>query len=169
MLDGLQSTTQASLNRYAAKSTLADKITIENCVFSHLRNAFSFADEKENKGYYSVEKIAITNNRFLKGDGILLDLYRGGSDESTLGPDLNFSNNTITNYNSPKGSALLQLTGVQKTKIQNNSFNNCNFSASIISYKDVVRATHILKRNKFVHSGSVEKNAFVVDEGNLIQ
>lgn len=154
---------------YAAKSTLADSITIENCVFSNLKSAFSFADEKGNKGYYNVEKIAITNNRFLNGDGVLLDLYRGGSDESTLGPNLHFLNNVVKNYNSPKGAALLQLTGVQKTKIENNSFSSCNFSASIISYKDVVRATHILKKNKFIHSGSLNTNDFVVQADNFIQ
>jgi poly(beta-D-mannuronate) lyase len=154
---------------YASKSTLADSVLINNCSLSNLANGFSFADEKENKGYYNVEKIKITNSKFAGTNGILLNLYRGGSDESTLGPDLLFFNNVLSNCNTEKGGSLINLTGVQKSKVENNSFNNCNSSSSVISYKDSSRALHILRNNKIFHSGSVHKNSFVTGDKNVIQ
>ena len=42
-------------------------------------------------GIYNAEKIRLINNRIIKHGGIVLDLYRGGVDESTLGPDLIFT------------------------------------------------------------------------------
>lgn len=154
---------------YGHKSTLADSIVIKNCSFSNLNNSFSFADEKENKGYYNVEKIKIANSQFANANGILLNLYRGGSDESTLGPDLIFSNNVLSNCNTEKGESLINFTGVQKSRVVKNSFRNCNFSSQVISYKDSSRATHILANNRFEHSGSIVKNAFVFDDRNAIQ
>ena len=154
---------------YGHKSTLADSIVIKNCSFSNLNNGFSCADEKENKGYYNVEKIKIANSQFANGNGILLNLYRGGSDESTLGPGLAFSNNVLSNCNTEKGGSLINLTGVQKSKVENNLFSNCNSSSSVVSYKDTSRATHILLNNKFDHSGIIERNVFVEDRGNLFK
>ena len=151
---------------YACKSTLADSIIIQDCIFNNIRNGFVLSDEKDNKGYYNVEKIRVTNNQFINGDGVLLDLYRGGSDESTLGPNLAFSANTINNYNSTNNDALIQLTGVQKTRITGNVFKNSNASKPLIIYKDNVRASHYLSHNTFIHSGSLLKNNFVTEGEN---
>ena len=77
------------------KATLADSIIISNSSFSDLAGGFALADEKENKGYYNVEKMVVTNCRFTGGKGVLLNVYRGGNDESTLGPKLKFNNPTL--------------------------------------------------------------------------
>lgn len=149
---------------YAHKSTLADSIIIQNCSFNNIRDGFLLADENDDKGYYNAEKIKIINNQFVDGKGILFDLYRGGSDESTLGPDLFFADNKIENYSTTNSDALIQLTGVQKTRVEGNLFDNCNVSKPLIFYKDKVRAAHYLNHNTFIHSGSLGKNNFVTEE-----
>jgi poly(beta-D-mannuronate) lyase len=154
---------------YAHKSTFGDSIIIENSSFSALANGFMLADEKDDKGYYNAEKIRIVNNRFTGGAGFLLQLYRGGNDESTMGPDLAFRNNQVSNYNTVTADPLIQLTGVQKTNITGNTLSNSNGSKTAILYKDTVRAVHYLANNLFSHSGSVQKNDFVTEQKNTFQ
>lgn len=145
----------------ASKSTIADSIVIENSYFENLHNGIVMADEKDNKGYYNAEKIRITDNQFLGGNGVLLNIYRGGNDESTLGPNLIVENNSIKNYNTTDNQALIQLTGVQRTRIVNNTIANSNTGKTLILYKDTVRAKHYLGKNRVSNSGSIEKNSFV--------
>jgi poly(beta-D-mannuronate) lyase len=154
---------------HASKSTLADSIVVYNCSFDGIKNGFSIAEEKENKGYYNAEKICIVNCKFKNGKGFLMDVYRGGSDESTLGPDLIFAGNNILNYATVSGEPLIKFTGVQKTKIENNSFTDCNTSATVLAYQDSSRARHSLKANRFIHSGAIRKNSFVSEAANQIK
>jgi poly(beta-D-mannuronate) lyase len=166
----MERTTFTNLSRisaflYANKSVIADSIVIRNCAFENLQNGFLLSDEKDNKGYYNAEKITIVNNVFTKGNGYLLNVYRGGNDESTLGPDLNFSGNTIENYSNATGAVIL-FTGVQKTWVAKNVFRNCNYGSVFLKYLDFVRARHLLENNIFSSSGEVEKNAFVQERNN---
>ena len=79
---------------------MADSIVINNNSFINNNcNFFSMKDEEENKGYYNAEKIIIRHNNFNSQNGTLLNVYRGGSDESTLGPNLTFSHNKLSNCN----------------------------------------------------------------------
>jgi poly(beta-D-mannuronate) lyase len=148
----------------ARASTLADSIVVQQCRFDHINNGFLLAAEKDDKGYYSAEQIRFTGNQFANGHGMLLDLYRGGKDESTLGPQLLFANNHITNYNTSNQGPLVQLMGVQKTAITGNQFSHCNAAGPLIVYKDIVRAMHYLSHNNFSGCGTVEKNNFVTSE-----
>jgi poly(beta-D-mannuronate) lyase len=122
-------------------------------------------EEKDNKGYYNAEKIVISNNSITNLQGLLLAIYRGGNDESTMGPDLMFSNNRIKDSNSGSTTPLISLYGVQKSLLEKNQFSNCNPGMILITYEDVVRALHRLKNNQFSNSGSVRKNGFVREEG----
>lgn len=154
---------------YAFASTVADKIVVDKCSFQLNKvDGFILNSEKDDKGYYNAEKITITKNIFADQQGTLLDIYRGGTDESTLGPDLNVAENSFSNCNSEKDIPLIRLTGVQKTRLFFNSFTGCNEQKILISYTDTVRARHILSRNIISHSGTVQTNNFVVNENNTI-
>jgi poly(beta-D-mannuronate) lyase len=153
---------------YAFKYMIADSVTINNNSFINNNcNFFLMNDEKEDKGYYNAEKIFIGHNNFRSQTGTLLNIYRGGSDESTLGPSLTFSHNKLSNCSS--ADALITLTGVQVSTIFSNSFSNCNPSSTLISYKDLVRARHSLERNILSNSGKIEKNVFVTEKSNTIK
>lgn len=153
---------------YAFKYMIADSIAINNNSFvNNSCSFFSMNEEKDDKGYYNAEKIFITHNNFGSQTGTLLNIYRGGSDESTLGPDLTFSHNKLSKCISP--DPLITLTGVQSTNIFSNNFSNCNPSLTLISYKDIVRARHHLERNTLTNSGKIETNIFVTEMSNTIK
>jgi len=153
---------------HAFKSMMADSIVLNNNTFiNNSCNFFFMNDEKEDKGYYNAEKIIIRHNNFNSQNGTLLNVYRGGSDESTLGPNLSFSHNKFSNCNG--GDPLIILTGVQVSNIFSNNFSSCNPSSTLIFYKDLVRAKHNLERNTLTNSGKIEKNVFVTEAGNTIR
>jgi poly(beta-D-mannuronate) lyase len=153
---------------YAFKYMIADSITIHNNSFiNNSCNFFLMNEEKEDKGYYNAEKIFIGHNNFSSQTGTLLNIYRGGSDESTLGPNLIFSHNKLSKCNGDE--PLITLTGVQVTNIFSNNFSNCNPSSTLLRYKDTVRASHSFDRNTLISSGKIEKNVFVTEKSNTIK
>jgi len=153
---------------YAFKYMIADSITINNNSFiNNSCNFFFMNEEKEDKGYYNAEKILIGHNNFSSQTGMLLNIYRGGIDESTLGPNLTFSHNKLNNCNAD--NPLITLTGVQVSNIFTNNFYNCNSSSTLIFYKDLVRARHNFQRNILSNSGKIDKNVFVDEKSNMIK
>ena len=135
---------------------IADSIIIRNNTFTDNNcNFFIMNDEKEDKGYYNAEKIFIGHNSFISHTGSLIDIYRGGNDESTLGPNLSFSHNKLTNCITSTSNALIKLTGVQVSNIFSNNFSDCNSSHGLILYKDIVRARHTLEKNKLTRSSGI--------------
>jgi len=153
---------------YSYKSSIADSVIIQASSFYDCKTNFLImADEKEDKGYYNIEKIVIAHNSFNKLAGTMLNIYRGGSDESTLGPNLTFSHNKLRNCSD--ADPLITLTGVQVSNIFSNSFSECNPSSTLILYKDLVRARHNLERNTLIKSGKIETNIFVTEKSNTIK
>ncbi|HEY6505076.1 MAG TPA: polysaccharide lyase 6 family protein [Chitinophagaceae bacterium] len=155
---------------YAYKSSLADSIIIRKSSFTNCTGHFiTMSEEKEDRGYYNAEKIFIGHNNFDRIDGTFLNIYRGGSDESTLGPHLVFSHNKIKNCNSAENSPLISLTGVQVTEIFSNNFSGCNAGSTLILYKDLVRAKHSFERNTLSGSGKPGTNKYVTEKDNMIR
>jgi poly(beta-D-mannuronate) lyase len=147
---------------FSYKSTVADSIIFQNNVFSNNNaNIIMMAEEKDDKGYYNAEKISIFGNEFTANNGVLLNVYRGGNDESTMGPNLAFEKNRIENCNSRDANPLISFTGVQVTKLLGNTFKNANIQGAVVSYKDIVRSRHLLEGNSFTNSGKIAENAFV--------
>jgi poly(beta-D-mannuronate) lyase len=166
----------------AYKSMVADSIVVRKCSFSNNNtNGFMLNNETDNKGYYNAEKIFFANNEFSVLKGSLLSVYRGGSDESTLGPQLLFTKNILKDCTTPDtASAVIQLTGVQQTNIASNYFTNCNppsyntatkiqATGKLIHYTDFVRANHIFHNNSIINSGAVHVNKFVNDKENTFK
>ena len=148
---------------------VADSIVITNSDFTDLDVHFFRMDrEKDDKGYYNAEKIIIRNNNFDRIKGSLAVIYRGGNDESTLGPKLFIEQNKI-NRAGIDGDAVIDLTGVQVSQIHSNRFSGSNQQGILIRYKDIVRARHSLKNNFIDKSGSIEKNQFLTEKENIIK
>ena len=147
---------------------IADSIIISNNLFAcNQCNMVSMTQEKDDKGYYNAEKIIISNNKISNNTGTLLNIYRGGNDESTLGPNLTFSHNKIDKCNTADGSTLITLTGVQVSQFVSNIFTSSNSNGSLFYFKDIVRAKHLVEKNVFDRSGSITKNQFVAEKGNV--
>jgi poly(beta-D-mannuronate) lyase len=155
---------------YVYKSSVADSIIMNNCHFeNNAINLLVLNNEKDNKGYYNAEKIRLVKNAFINNKGFILDIYRGGNDESTLGPDLLLEENSFENCNTENEAPLLSLTGVQQSTLFFNSFIECNPGKTLILFKDIVRARHLLSRNVVTASGTIRTNQFVTEDKNSIQ
>jgi len=106
----------------------AQSIDIENNSFDNITgDIFRLHKETDDLGIYNAEYVNIHNNTFTNIAGAVVHLYRGGSDESTFGPHLLFTNNTTNNVGNGKrnkSKTALALHGVQVTNIYGNSFNN---------------------------------------------
>ena len=145
----------------APKYSILDEVNIYGCHFiNNICDIFTFNKETDNVGYYNVEHLRIGNCSFVN-KGSILNLYRGGKDESTMGPNLLFTDNKLENCTND--SSLINLFGVQVSTITHNEFKNCNPNKTIISYGDNVRARHLLENNSFTNSGTIKKDKFVVD------
>ena len=147
---------------------VADSIVIYHSTFENNEtDGFMMTEEKDNKGYYNAENILISRNAFIGQQGQLLNIYRGGNDESTLGPRLVFSSNHVVNGST--NQPFISFTGVQYTHLVDNIFTNCNPGGVLIKYIDIVRARHMLEINKIDNSGSIEKNQFFTEKNNTIK
>ena len=111
-----------------AKSTLADRITLENVEVENISGSvFNFAAETDDFGRYNAEYITIYNSRFTDVQGPLAALYRGGRDESTFGPHFEMRSSSMTNVGNGGRNAKgvsLWLHGVQDTDILDNEISN---------------------------------------------
>ena len=147
----------------APKSSYLDNITIQNCAFENNKaTLLSLKDEDDNKGYYNAEKIVVANNSFINHTGPLAVIYRGGNDESTMGPIFSFSSNKIVNCSA--NEPLIGLFGVQQSNINNNMFTASNKSGNIIAYTDNTKAFHYQKNNSVNSSGTIQENKFVINQ-----
>ena len=108
--------------------SFASYILVENNRFSNISgDLFRLNKEIDDLGIYNTEYLTIRNNELLDIKGSLVNLYRGGSDESTFGPHLLFQGNIITNASLGKrnqSKASLRLHGVQVTSVKDNVFSN---------------------------------------------
>jgi poly(beta-D-mannuronate) lyase len=146
----------------APKSSYLDNITIQNSVFENNKGTLlSLKDEDDNKGYYNAERIVVTSNSFVNHAGQMAIIYRGGNDESTMGPIFSFSANKIVNCTS--NGALIELFGVQQSNIYNNQFSSANKGGKIIAYTDNTKAFHYQKNNSATESGTIQENKFVIN------
>ncbi|MBC7948081.1 MAG: hypothetical protein H7Y42_09405 [Chitinophagaceae bacterium] len=148
---------------FAYKSMVADSIIVRQSKFlNNVTDGFMFSQERDDKGYYNAEKIVIIGNVINGLRGRLLDVYRGGNDESTLGPQLFFTGNKITNSAPVTVDApLINLYGVQRSHIQKNEFNGSHPDGILIRFEDAVRANHLFDINMLQNSGRVIANKYV--------
>jgi poly(beta-D-mannuronate) lyase len=153
----------------ASKSSVSDSIIIHNSNFSNGNGLlFNFMAETDKKGYYNVEKLIISNSSFNNHTGQMLAMLRGGNDESTMGPDLRFANNKITNCNTTNGEPFIHIYGTQTSLIKNNQFTKCNEGQTMILIEDAVKAKHQLINNVISGSGKIVSNKYATEMNNVI-
>jgi len=146
----------------APKSSYLDNITIQNSVFENNKGTLlSLKDEDDNKGYYNAERIKVQGNQFTNHTGQLAVIYRGGNDESTMGPIFSFSANKMVNCSA--NEPLIWLFGVQQSNIYNNQFSSANKGGKIVAYTDNTKAFHYQKNNSATESGTIQENKFVIN------
>jgi len=109
----------------AYKYSFSEQITFTNSTFRNCKNGLELSEEIEDKGEYNAENIIIDNCNFENIDANVIDYYRGGYDESTVGGNLKITNSTFTNCGAnEKNGILLNTYGIINVDISDNTFKN---------------------------------------------
>ena len=109
----------------AYKESFADAITFKNTTFKNCKNGVELSQEKNDKGDYNVEFLTFENCQFENIASNVIDYYRGGYDESTIGGNLSVKGCTITNCGgSESNKILLNHRGIINVDISSNTFKN---------------------------------------------
>lgn len=134
----------------SGKGAFADHIRLSNNRFTTVTgDILQLNREVEDLGIYNAEYVTLHNNSFTDVEGAIANVYRGGTDESTFGPHVTFSQNTIRHVGKGprnKTSASLFLHGVQETDITDNQFAH---SAPIVVQHTVGEPNTRIEKNAF--------------------
>ncbi|MGB5983027.1 MAG: chondroitinase-B domain-containing protein [Nonlabens sp.] len=108
-----------------AKGSFADEITLNNTTIKNCKNGLLLDQETDDKGDYNVEFLTITNSTFENVSNEIIDFYRGGYDESTIGGVLKLTNNTFLNCGQEdEDEILINTRGIVNVTFAHNTFKN---------------------------------------------
>lgn len=105
------------------KHSFSEYIELQSTKVKNCANGLELAAEDDDNGDYNAENVFIDNCSF---DGVaknVIDYYRGGYDESTVGGNLIVTNSTFTRCGANEESGLLINTyGIINVNLSNNTF-----------------------------------------------
>lgn len=136
------------------KESFAERITFKNSSISNCENGLELSEEKNDKGDYNTEYLTISNCEFNNVKQNVIDYYRGGYDESTIGGNLVVANSTFTNCGSKeRNRILLNHRGIINVNINNNTFKNnkVDFVSILWGAKN-----NIESKNNLIRSGKIK-------------
>ena len=141
------------------KGTFADSVVIRRCNFAALSgDAINFAGETEDKGRYNADDMIIEDCRFERILGIPINIYRGGSDESTAGPYVSISGCEFTDCCNKARGSVIRITGAQVLSITGCSFVSSGRGGYAIRLDDAPWEKITLGGNSFEDSGKILSN-----------
>lgn len=130
--------TESSMSPFRAqKNSYADTLIFTDCLFRDMSgDAIYLSAEKEDAGKYSAEYVEVNNCSFYKVLGYAVDLYRGGSDESTTGPTIVVDHCVLEDVNNKERGAGMRLYGVQNIMVSNSIFSNTGRGGASIRFDE---------------------------------
>jgi poly(beta-D-mannuronate) lyase len=141
------------------KQSFAEEILFENSVISNCNNGIELSEETNDKGDYNAEYLTVNNCQFNGVKANVIDYYRGGYDESTIGGNLNVSNSTFTNCGAKEDSGiLLKSTGIVNVNIADNTFKN-----------NPIKLVALLwgAKNNYHSNNTIENSGIILVQENL--
>jgi len=136
------------------KESFAERITFENSSISNCENGIELSEETNDKGDYNTEYLTIKNCNFTNVKKNVIDYYRGGYDESTIGGNLLVSNSTFINCGAKeKNKILLNHRGIINVNITGNTFKNnpVQFVSVLWGAKN-----NVASKNSLINSGQLK-------------
>ena len=107
------------------KESFAERITFQNSSITNCNNGLELSEEINDKGDYNTEYLTVDNCTFNSVEKNVIDYYRGGYDESTIGGNLLVTNSTFINSGAKEpNKILLNHRGIINVNISNNTFKN---------------------------------------------
>lgn len=120
------------------KSTYASSVMVEDCLFrNNAATAIDYSGEKEDKGIYNVERLIVRNTVFANTLSGAINVYRGGNDESTTGPQVIIDHCTFSEVENRMQGCVIKLWGVQRASITNSVFNKSGAAGRTIWFEEM--------------------------------
>lgn len=135
------------------KESFAERVTFVNTSIKDCENGIELSEETNDKGDYNTEYLIINNCHFDKVKENVVDYYRGGYDESTIGGNLLVTNSIFNNCGAKEENRrLLNHNGIVNVTIANNTFENnaVQFVSILWGAKNNVESD-----NKVINSGEI--------------
>lgn len=102
------------------KGVMADRVLLRDVRVENITGSvISAAAETDDRGTYNAELVQIEGGAFRRIGGSLVDLYRGGTDESTFGPRLVIKGASLDRVGSADQPSIL-MRGVQHAELVDN-------------------------------------------------
>lgn len=140
-----------------SKSTLADSLVITNSLFRNISGTgINLGEEKEDKGIYGAEYTMIRNCVFTNILGSAINIYRGGNDESTLGPFVIIDHCTFNEVENREQGTVIKLIGAQHASVTNSIFSYCGQGGRAIEFREYRWDEIMVDNCNFYESGRVE-------------
>ncbi|RED43862.1 poly(beta-D-mannuronate) lyase [Winogradskyella eximia] len=136
------------------KESFSERITFENSTITNCENGIELSEETNDKGDYNTEYLTVNNCNFNNVKQNVIDYYRGGYDESTIGGNLLVTNSTFTNCGvKEQNKRLLNHNGIVNVNITKNTFKNnpVQFVSILWGAKNNVES-----ENTLVNSGQIK-------------
>lgn len=138
------------------KSTFADSLIVTGCLIADCSGGgVDFASEKDDKGRYNAENMLIENCEFRRLLGTSVNVYRGGSDESTAGPYVTVRNCFFYDCCNKQRGSVLRLMGPQYLRVSDCQFFNSGRGGVSVRLDETSWEDVVIERCKFEKSGAV--------------
>lgn len=147
----------------AYKGTLADTIRITNSEIKNCTSGLIVNQEMEDKGRYNAEYIHLENTVFSNISEFVIDYYRGGPDESTLGGHLYINHCVFDNVAKSPEQFIIRNHGVITVDIRNSIFSRSPAKMSVLldEYGQQIQYCNFFECvAPTVRGGSVSRNLF---------
>ncbi|MET2986097.1 chondroitinase-B domain-containing protein [Aureibaculum conchae] len=142
------------------KQSFSERVTFENTTISNCENGIELSEETNDRGDYNTEYLTIDNCNFNNVKQNVIDYYRGGYDESTIGGNLLVSNSTFTNCGvKEKNKRLFNHNGIVNVNITKNTFKNnpVQFISILWGAKN-----NVASDNTIINSGQIKSEENLV-------
>ncbi|MBU2946401.1 chondroitinase-B domain-containing protein [Zobellia uliginosa] len=142
----------------AYKYSFSEYIVFKGTVIANCANGIELSEETDDRGEYNAENILIDACQFKEVSKNVIDYYRGGYDESTVGGNLKVINSSFTTCGAQEEDGILLNTyGIINVELSGNKFldNEVKFVARLWGAKNNTHAN-----NEIENSGemAVEEN-----------
>lgn len=109
----------------AYKYSFSEYIKIKSSIIQNCKNGLELSSEDDDRGEYNAENIYILDTQFDRVGKNVIDYYRGGYDESTVGGNLVIQGSSFTDCGAAEENGILLNTyGIINVDISGNTFKN---------------------------------------------
>ncbi|MNK01702.1 Chondroitinase-B precursor [compost metagenome] len=141
----------------ASKGTLADSLVVTNSIFHHMSGSgLDLASEKDDKGMYNAEYTLVSNCTFSNLLSSAINIYRGGNDESTLGPFVTIDHCTFNQVENREQGTVVRLIGAQQASVTNCNFSHSGQGGRAILFQEYRWDNILVDYCNFYESGKIE-------------